>query len=225
MDALIKNADTIGAVVGFVLTLLVFSYIFGDNFLFRLTTHVFIGVAAGYAAVLVVYNVILPQKFSLQQDELVRWLPPLIFGLLMLTKLSPRFSRFGNPVLAYLVGAGAAAAIGGAIFGTLFPQVDASTKLFENIPGNIWNWIFNLVIIIGTVTTLIYFHFSVRSTPSGTSKRFKFIEILSWVGQIFIAVTLGALFAGVLVATLSAFVERMYFLWNFVWDTLIPLFS
>lgn len=113
MDALIKNADTIGAVVGFVLTLLVFSYIFGDNFLFRLTTHVFIGVAAGYAAVLVVYNVILPQKFSLQQDELVRWLPPLIFGLLMLTKLSPRFSRFGNPVLAYLVGAGAAAAIGG----------------------------------------------------------------------------------------------------------------
>jgi hypothetical protein len=224
MDALVKNADTIGATVGFVLTLLVFSYIFGDNFLFRLTTHIFIGVAAGYAAVLVVYNVLLPQIRS-PQGGLLQWVPPLVLGLWMFAKLLPRFSRFGNPVLAYLVGAGAAAAIGGAIFGTLFPQVDATTNLFQTSQGNAWNWIFNGLILLGTVTTLIYFHFSVRSTPSGTSKRLMFIEILSQVGQVFIAITLGALFAGVLVATLSAFVERMAFLWKFIWDTLVPLFS
>ena len=224
MDALVKNADTIGATVGFVLTLLVFSYIFGDNFLFRLTTHIFIGVAAGYAAVLVVYNVLLPQIRS-PQGGLLQWVPPLVLGLWMFAKLLPRFSRFGNPVLAYLVGAGAAAAIGGAIFGTLFTQVDATTNLFQTSQGNVWNWIFNGLILLGTVTTLIYFHFSVRSTPSGTSKRLMFIEILSLVGQVFIAITLGALFAGVLVATLSAFVERMAFLWKFIWETLIPLFS
>ena len=32
------------------LTLMVFSYILGDNVLFKLATHIFVGVAVGYAA-------------------------------------------------------------------------------------------------------------------------------------------------------------------------------
>jgi hypothetical protein len=50
--------DLAGTVLGFIFTLLVFSYVFGDNALFRLTIYIFIGVAAGYAAVLAWYNVI-----------------------------------------------------------------------------------------------------------------------------------------------------------------------
>ena len=46
--------DLIGALLGFVLTIFIFSYIGGDNVLFRITTHLFVGVAAGYVAIVVI---------------------------------------------------------------------------------------------------------------------------------------------------------------------------
>jgi hypothetical protein len=77
----VNLAEPLGTIIGLVLTLMVFSYIFGDNFLFRLATHIFVGVAAGYAAVLVIYNIIFPLLAN-PGDELVRLGPPLILGVL-----------------------------------------------------------------------------------------------------------------------------------------------
>jgi hypothetical protein len=218
------NPDLIGAAVGFVLTLLVFSYLIGDNALFRLAIHIFVGVAAGYAAVLVVYSVILP-ALRKPGDEIVRLGPPLILGLWLLVKTSPRLARLGNPVMAYLVGVGAAAAIGGAVLGTIFPQVEAATGVFKG-GGSIWSTMVNgSIVLVGTLTTLAYFHFGARQTASGIAKREIAIEIVSRVGEIFIAIVLGAIFAGVYIAALSAFIERMHFIWNYVWDTIIPFFT
>jgi len=53
--------DLIGALLGFLLTVFIFSYIVGDNVLFRIATHLFVGVAAGYVAIVVIQNIILPQ--------------------------------------------------------------------------------------------------------------------------------------------------------------------
>ena len=208
-------AEPLGTIIGFVLTLMVFSYIIGDNFLFRLATHIFIGVAAGFAAVLVIYNIIFP-VLAKPGDELVRLGPPLILGLWLLTKTSPRLSRLGNPVLAYLVGAGSAAAISGALLGTIFPLVDQSTR--ELTGTGLWNVIVNgSIILLGTITTLVYFHYGAHPTPSGVTKRETPIEIVSLVGQVFIAITLGAIFAGVYLAVLSVFIERVRFVWDFIW--------
>ena len=54
------SADLIWMLVSFFLTVLVLSYIFGDNPLFRFATYLFVGVAAGYVAVIIVQNVIVP---------------------------------------------------------------------------------------------------------------------------------------------------------------------
>ena len=220
-------AEPLGTIIGFVLTLMVFSYIIGDNFLFRLATHIFVGVAAGYAAVLVIYNIIFPM-LAQPGDELVRLGPPLILGVWLLTKTSPRLSRLGNPVLAYLVGVGAAAAISGALLGTIFPLVDQSTR--ELSGTNALDVIVNGgIILVGTLTTLIYFHYGASPTPSGVTKRKTPIEIGAWIGQFFIAITLGAIFAGVYLAVLTVFIERMRtvwdFIWTFDWKYFISLFS
>ena len=58
-------------------------------------------------------------------DRLLAFIP-LVLGLLLLFKLSPRTAHLGNPSMAFLVGVGAAVAIGGAVMGTLFPQTRAS---------------------------------------------------------------------------------------------------
>ena len=43
--------EFIGLIVGFILTLLVFSYLLGDNPLYRIAIHLLVGTSAAYAAV------------------------------------------------------------------------------------------------------------------------------------------------------------------------------
>ena len=117
-------ADLFGVLVGFLLTLLVFSYLFGDNVLFRLGIHLFIGVSTGYIAVLVWNNILWARLFvpfiNGSPGERLMALIPLGLGVLLLMKASPRLSGWGNLPVAFLVGVGAAAAVGGAILGTIF---------------------------------------------------------------------------------------------------------
>ena len=53
--------DTAGALVAIVLTLCVFSYLLGDNFLYRLAEYLFVGVAIGYAVVVAFHNILVPK--------------------------------------------------------------------------------------------------------------------------------------------------------------------
>jgi hypothetical protein len=69
--------------------------------------------------------------------------------------------------------------------------------------------------LVGTITTLVYFHFGARSTPDGP-QRSKLVIVLGWIGQIFIAITLGVLFAGVFAAAMTALIERLNFIWSFL---------
>jgi hypothetical protein len=209
--------DLIGALLGFVLTIFIFSYIGGDNVLFRITTHLFVGVAAGYVAIVVIQNIIMPQMIlpflGSNRNEKIFAILFLILGTLTLTKISPRLNKLGNPAMAYLVGVGAAAAIGGAVVGTIFPQASVSMSLFVE------NELFNASwILVGTLTTLLYFHFGIRrkSSENGESQRPIWLEMVGKVGQFFIAITFGALFSGVYLAAIMALIERASFMWNLI---------
>lgn len=220
--ATLSLSDLIGTLLGFTLTLFVFSYAFGDNVLFRFTIHVFIGVAAGYAGVVAWYNVIWPQLIfpliSGSQFDLFFVAVPFVLSGILLFKTSPRLSSLGNPAMAYLVGVGVAAAIGGAVMGTIFPQVSASINLFDldiaqQGGGTLWLRLAKgSVVLVGTLTTLIYFHFGARSIAGQPPERQRWIEGLAGIGQVFIAITFGVLFAGVYTAALTALIERLYFL-------------
>ncbi len=212
-------ADWIGAFLGFVLTLLVFSYLIGDNPLFRITLHMFIGVSAGFAAVIAIYNVILPRLidplFMSDRGEQVLALFPLILAGLLFSKISPRFAFIGNLPMAYLVGVSAAAAIGGAVTGTLIPQVIASMNLFDvqtsqAFDANVGLRLLNgIIILIGTLATLAYFQFGKFSEASQRAQIQTWIEGLGQIGQVFIAITFGFLFAGIFSAALTALIGRV----------------
>jgi len=224
---MIGMADLIGTLLGIMLTLFVFSYILGDNVLFRVATYLFIGTAAGYAAVIAWYNVIWPQLlrplvFGSQPERLFVLFPLVLSGMLLL-KVSPRYTRLGNPAVAFLVGIGVATAIAGAVLGTIFPQVGASINLFDAegvAPGE--NAITELfkggLILLGTLATLIYFHFGTGKSPANNPKRPEWLEWLALIGQLFIAITFGALFAGVFSAALTALIERLFFITDFLFS-------
>jgi hypothetical protein len=216
-------SDLIGALISFIFTIIIFSYILGDNPLFRLVTHIFIGVAAGFAAGMIFYNVILNQLiFPLIEKPAASYLyviPPLLMGIGLLAKLNPGMARLGNPVMAYLVGVGAATAIGGAVLGTVFPQISGLASLFDlqaslSTGANIVAILAKgLLILVGTVATLAYFQFGVKSSPNQVGTQ-SWVDILRLIGEIFIAITFGYVFAGVYSAALTALIERGYFIVN-----------
>jgi hypothetical protein len=235
MQQISQLADPIGAIIGFILTIMVLSYIIGDNALFRLAIHIFIGAASGYAAVLILYNVLwyqvlvpVLQGFSSGTGDgvgsyIIRVVPAVILGIWMLTKLSPRTARWGSPVLAFLTGVGAATVIAGAVRGTIFPQIGASANILNQhaAPGEMTNlvgWFINgVVVLVGTITTLIYFQFGIKRQDEGVPEgRSMAMEYLSIIGQGFIVVTLGVLFAAAYIAALTALIDRISYLWNII---------
>jgi hypothetical protein len=210
------DANFIWTIVSLVLTLCIFSYLLGDNILFRIACAILIGVTSGYLFVLIIYQIIISKiVVPLMQGSFIVLVPLLLSGLL-LTKFSPKLARLGNISMAYLVGAGAAIAIGGALLGTLFTQVKGAISAFSvtaaggsgiNVPILLESAFF----LIGTVATLAYFNFSAKSKEVHPAKRTPLVSLFATIGQFFVAVTLGAVFAGVLTSTITALIERSDF--------------
>jgi hypothetical protein len=213
--------EFISAIIGLVLTLMVFSYLIRDNPLFRIAVYIFIGVACGYAATVVWHDVLLPKLSQSVTTFHPLSILPFVFGISLLAKLSPRTSWIGSFAMAVLVGVGAAAAVGGALIGTLLPQAQAAIDGFDVLSaGNVGEAAFRLlggvIMLVGTVFTLASFHFSAGRAADGTPKRNRILEGVAWVGRIFIAITFGALFAGVYISALTAMIERLSFVINFI---------
>ena len=218
--------DFVGSIAGFILTLMIFSYLFGDNDLFRLASHILVGVSAGFVVVVAWYNVIWPQLLLLlwSGDTTERGLLviPFVMSFMLIAKASPRFSILGTPVMAYLVGVGAATAVGGAVLGTLIPQIQGLINQVDwranalNAGPDLVLFMNGIIFLIGAVTTLIYFQFSAKSRGNFSAQRSPWIEWIAQIGQVFITITLGVLFAGVYLAALAALVERWSFIYNFL---------
>ena len=105
-------ADLVWALVAFFLTILIFSYLFGDNPLFRIASYIFVGVTAGYAAVMICYYILLPRLvyplvFGTTEERFLV-IVPIVLSVLLLAKLFPPIAKVGNISLGYLAGAAAA---------------------------------------------------------------------------------------------------------------------
>ncbi len=201
----------IWTLVAFFLTIFIFSYLFGDNFLFRLASYLFVGVSAGYVFVLVLFQLIIPRLILPLQtygmaEQLIFVLPPLIGGALLLTKISPRLASLGTLPMAFLVGVGAAVAVGGAVFGTLIGQVAGTANTLAK------SFLEGLIVLAGAICTLAYFQFSGSARAGQDLLRQPLAEGLATAGQVFVGITLGALFAGVYAAAMTALMERLSFL-------------
>jgi hypothetical protein len=216
--------EIIGPLIAAVLTLMVFSYIIGDNVLFRLASHIFVGVAIGYALILVIYDVFLPANAGGASP--VAPLVAFLLSLFLLFKIRPTQNILGNTLgsltLAFVLGVGAALAISGALFGTLLPQVTAS--IFSLNPADYPNtetevgavtWLNNVIIFLGTIGTLFYFTFAVRSHGPFSGLREGTIRFWAGMGRLMIIFTLGALFANTVGARVALLVARLQFLAGF----------
>lgn len=202
--------EQLGLWAGFILTLMVFSYILGDNFLYRLAVYAFVGLAAGYIAIVTVESVVLPWvRATVLSGNVVSIAPgmiPFLLGVLLLFKTSSRLGRAGNLAIAFIVGVGAAVALVGAILGTVIPLADSTANAVRS------NLVEGIIIFIGVASSLVYFQYLGRRTPTGQVERGRIARVVGTVGQGFIVVTLGALYAAAILTSLTIFSERIGFI-------------
>lgn len=202
------SAEQIGLWAGFILTLMVLSYLLADNVLYRLAVSVFVGLAAGYVTVVTTESVLLPWLnstiFSGQPGGVAIGMIPVLLGVLLLLKTSPRLGRLGNLALAFVVAVGAAVAIVGAVGGTLIPLVGSTTQWGGDLVSGI-------IVVIGVICSLMYFHTIGSRRPDGTVRSVLLVRLLAGVGKGFIVVTLGALYGAAILSSLMIFSERIGF--------------
>ena len=213
---------TLGVITAAILTLMVFSYIFGDNFLFKLATHIFVGVAVGYAMIVVWHEVFA----KLGPDDLLQATPALLLCLLLIPKMQPRQSALtnvlGSLALALMLGVGAALAIGGALYGTLLPQIISTATIslnpdhYQTGPESegLVGWLNNIIIVLGTIGTFFYFTFAVRATGPLGGIREGIVRFWAGMGRLMIIFTLGALFANTVGARVALLISRLQFLFS-----------
>src|SRR3990170_6295806 len=130
--------ETFGTLLAAALTVMVLSYIVGDNAFFQVAAYLFVGVAGGFAATVAWHEVLQPRLISPllaldptqlgRGDLLAGVLIPLGLVTLLVLRLLPGARRLGGLPVALLVGVGAAAVVGGAITGTLVPQTLAAME-------------------------------------------------------------------------------------------------
>jgi hypothetical protein len=212
--------DTIGVAVAVILTLFVFSYLLEDNILFRLAEHIFVGVALGYAAIIVFRSVLafklfIPLVDAAGQSDWSRFLLlsiPLVLGLLLLTKPLKSVSLLGNISVAVLLGVGAALSIGGALFGTLLPQANATADVTRYGPG--LGLFSGLVVLAGATGVLLHFYFGSGTEGRTSGLRDRLVAVWGGLGRWFIVVTFAAILAAMFVSRLSFLVGWIEILLN-----------
>jgi len=106
-------------------------------------------------------------------------------------------------------------AIGGAVTGTLLPQI-ASTWLSVSPLQSGGLWLDNLIIVVGTITTLLYFQFWLQARPGGAPERAAPMRILVGVGQGFVTVTLGVIYGGMILSGIAVLSQQAAAVWAFI---------
>jgi hypothetical protein len=202
--------------VSVVLTLMVFSRLLGDNPAFRVVQYLFIGISLGYAFVVIYHQVLRPNALSAvaaigSPVSLGAHVLPFLLGTLLLARISGRqqISWLANLPLALIFGVGSALALGGALVGTLMPQLRDSTRPISSDPIQA---VGSVLLSLGVVATLCYFYFTVpRETPTG-----RVVAFGARIGRWLLMIAFGFFLAGGLLTYITALNERLAFIVGWV---------
>lgn len=208
MDA---NAGTL--IAGVIITLAIFSYLLGDNLLYRWALALLVGSATGYALAVVVRYVLLA-RLSGGLGEL--YVIPLVLGALLLLKGFPRFAAVGNISMGFILGVGAAVAVGGALLGTLIPQTQAAGA-GVTLRAGLLPFLDGILTLVGAILALFAFSPRVRvasakelSGEVDASWRGRCGSLMQQLGRVFIVAALAVVFGGALTSGLTLFIGRWW---------------
>lgn len=100
-------SELLYALLGTALSLMVFSYLLGDNLFFGIAMYILVGMTAGYAAAVLITKVILPMLINplaeLPATSALLGLVPLLLSILLIWMFFKKSARISGIALGFLV--------------------------------------------------------------------------------------------------------------------------
>ena len=197
--------EMIGVWCVVLLTLSIFSYLYGDNPFYKAAEHIFVGVSAGYIFTITFWDTIWPNLFGRLFPDYVKagfefdwtYIFPFILGVFMLFRLSKRYDWLSRISIAYIVGMMAGLKFYVFLNSNLLTQIKSSTV---NLAGTYYSIINEVIILIGVISGLVYFFFSKEHTG--------IVGKVSRIGIYFLMIKFGASFGFAVMGRISLLIGR-----------------
>ena len=196
----------IGAWVAVGFSLCMYSFLYKDNPFFKFGEHVFVGVSVGYLLTITYYQV-MTNKLYIPMTQQGKWwlLVPAFLGLLLLARFIPSIAWLSRISFAFLLGISSGVAIPRQISSFILKQIEGTLKPLVTVSDGGIAWITlaglnALLVLIGVVSVLFYFFFSLEHT--GPVRR------IARVGIYFLMVSFGAAFGYTVMARMSLLIGR-----------------
>ena len=198
--------EILGVWIAVLLTLSIFSYLYGDNPFYKAAEHIFVGVSAGYIFSITFWDIIWPNLFGRLFPKYVGagfefdiiYLVPLILGIFMLFRLSKKYAWLSRISIAYIVGMAAGLKFYVFLNSNLLTQIKSSMLDFNASTIDIIN---QVIILVGVISGLIYFFFS-KEHKGVVGK-------ISKIGIYFLMIKFGASFGFAVMGRISLLIGRI----------------
>ena len=199
---------SIGVWVNALLTLCILSFLYKDNPFFRFAESLFAGMSLGYYIGIVTVqtlqpNLIQPLSETFFGNYNYLLLIPMALGIMLYFRYIPKISWLARIALAVYIGYYVGVLMMQKIHGQVIPQT--RDTIMPVTTGGI-DALWNLVVIIGVFSVLVYFYFSVEHKGV--------VGKVSRVGVWFLMISFGASFGYTIMARISLLMGRFSFLVN-----------
>jgi hypothetical protein len=190
--------------IGALLTLFMFSFLFGDNPLYKFGEHIYVGVSVGYFIAITWHNFLYPDLFVplFKQGNLLYIIPTLL-GILYFSIFFPKLSWLIRIPMGFVLGYGAGVGIPAILQANIIKQIQGSlltSQILKRWDLTLWYFIS----LFGIICTIVYFFFS--RERKGISKP------AAEAGIVFLMVGFGASFGYTVMARISLLIGRLQFL-------------
>lgn len=184
-------------------TLALFSFMFKDNPVYKIVEHIFAGLTAGYQVGLIWDTVVLQKLWNPMLDGQWWLFIPGILGCLMFTRLTSKYSWMSRLSLAFVMGTTGGVFLTTQLHGLVLPAMKATMLPLASSDG-IAQSILAIVVVVGVISTLIYFYFSKEHTG--------LLGVTAKLGIWFIMISFGAHFGYTVMGRVSLLIGRVQFL-------------
>jgi hypothetical protein len=200
--------EKLGLWIGAIMTFAIFSFLYKDNPFYKVAEQIFVGLSAGYWFVYTIFNIVMPNlivplRTDFNQNFLL--LVPGILGIFMLMRIIPKTEWFSRFPMALMIGSSAGLGMLTYTKSDILKQLTA-TMLNPFSADNRVMILGQCLLIIGTITGVIYFFFSARHKGA--------VGVLSRLGIYFLMISFGGAFGYTAMARISLLIGRLQYIFG-----------
>ncbi len=207
-------AEKLGVFLSGFFLLACFSYLFRPNKIFTYTEHLYVGFAAAQAIV-VGYDSVKQSALKPLGNGDYLSLVPLLLGVMLYARYNKSWAFIVRIPMALMMGVAAGVTITGVVDAQFIKQIEATM-----LPLNSIN---NVIMVVGTVSTLSFFLFIPigRKLKTRTDNPGEVGRVISNLGRGTIMIALGSTYGFTVMARLSYLIGRLQFLLG-SWVSILP---